>query len=130
MSAAASRPGGFVALAHMALCMARNLLESGHDVLAYDVAAEPLARFGAAGGRVAHDLAQIGAECASVLVMVVDARQVDAVLAGEGGLLDTMRAGTVMVCSTLALSELLAIAERTGARRVTVIDCPVSGGVS
>jgi 3-hydroxyisobutyrate dehydrogenase-like beta-hydroxyacid dehydrogenase len=35
-----------------------------------------------------------------------------------------------MVCSTIALSELLAIAERARARGVTVVDCPVSGGVS
>ena len=35
-----------------------------------------------------------------------------------------------MVCSTIALSELLPIAERARARGVTVIDCPVSGGVS
>jgi len=130
MSATTSRPVGFVGLGQMGFGMAHNLLKAGHDVLAYDIAAEPLARFRAAGGRVARDPAQIGAECASVLVMVVDAKQVDAVLAGKGGLLDTMRAGTVMVCSTIALSELLAIAERTAARGVTVIDCPVSGGVS
>jgi 3-hydroxyisobutyrate dehydrogenase-like beta-hydroxyacid dehydrogenase len=52
------------------------------------------------------------------------------VLSGRDGLLDTMTSGTVMVCSTIALSELLPMAERARARGVTVIDCPVSGGVS
>ena len=62
--------------------------------------------------------------------MVVDGAQVEAVLAGRDGLLDTMRAGTVMVCSTIALAELRAIAERAASRGVTLIDCPVSGGVT
>ena len=52
------------------------------------------------------------------MVMVVGGAQVDAVLNGRDGLLSTMTAGTVMVCSTIALSELLPIAERArGPRR-------------
>ena len=47
--------------------------------------------------------------------MVVSGAQVDAVLSGRDGLLDTMTAGTVMVCSTIALSELLPIAEQAPA---------------
>jgi 3-hydroxyisobutyrate dehydrogenase-like beta-hydroxyacid dehydrogenase len=114
----------------MGFGMAENLLKAGYDVLAYDVAAEPLARFAARGGRAARHPAQIGAECQSVMVMVISGAQVDAVLSGRDGLLDTMTGGTVIVCSTIALSELLPIAERARARGVTVIDCPVSGGVT
>ena len=128
--AAAPRPVGFIGLGQMGFGMARNLLKAGHDVLAYDVAAEPLARFTAVGGRAARHPAQIGAECVRVLVMVVDGPQVAAVLDGRDGLLTTMTAGTVMVCSTIALSEIGPIAERARARGVTVLDCPVSGGVS
>ena len=127
---AGARPVGFVGLGQMGFGMARNLVKAGHDVLAYDVAAGPLAHFTAAGGRAARHPAQIGAECDRVIVMVVDGAQVEAVLAGRDGLLDTMRAGTVMVCSTIALAELRAIAERAAARGLTVIDCPVSGGVT
>ena len=124
------RSVGFIGLGQMGFGMAANLLKAGHDVLAYDVAAEPLARLAALGGRVARHPAQIGAECPSVMVMVVNAPQVEAVLGGRDGLLDTMTGGTVMVCSTIALSDLLAIAERARARGVTVVDCPVSGGVT
>jgi 3-hydroxyisobutyrate dehydrogenase-like beta-hydroxyacid dehydrogenase len=63
------------------------------------------------------------------MVMVVSGAQVETVLDGRDGLLDTMTGGTVMVCSTIALSELMSIAERARARGVTVLDCPVSGGV-
>lgn len=124
------RSVGFIGLGQMGFGMAENLLKAGYDVLAYDVAAEPLARFAARGGRAARHPAQIGAECQSVMVMVISGAQVDAVLSGRDGLLDTMTGGTVIVCSTIALSELLPIAERARARGVTVIDCPVSGGVT
>jgi 3-hydroxyisobutyrate dehydrogenase-like beta-hydroxyacid dehydrogenase len=121
---------GFIGLGQMGFGMAANLLRAGHGVLAYDVAPDPLARLVAAGGRAARHPAQIGAECRSVMVMVVNGPQVDAVVSGRDGLLDTMTAGTVMVCSTIALSELTPIAERARTRGVTVLDCPVSGGVT
>jgi 3-hydroxyisobutyrate dehydrogenase-like beta-hydroxyacid dehydrogenase len=124
------RSVGFIGLGQMGFGMAENLLKAGYDVLAYDVTAEPLARFAARGGRAARHPAQIGAACRSVMVMVVNGAQVDAVLSGRDGLLDTMTGGTVIVCSTIALSELMPIAERARARGVTVIDCPVSGGVT
>ena len=127
---ASPRSVGFIGLGQMGFGMAANLLKAGLDVLAYDVAAEPLARFAALGGRAARHPAQIGAECPSAMVMVVSGAQVDAVLSGRDGLLDTMTTGTVMVCSTIALSELLPLAERARARGVAMIDCPVSGGVS
>jgi 3-hydroxyisobutyrate dehydrogenase-like beta-hydroxyacid dehydrogenase len=128
--ATSARAVGFIGLGQMGFGMAANLLAAGHDVLAYDQAAGPLARFAARGGRTARHPAQIGAECRSAMVMVVSGAQVDAVLGGRDGLLDTMTGGTVMVCSTIALSELRPIAERARARGVTVLDCPVSGGVS
>lgn len=126
----ASRTVGFIGLGHMGFGMAANLRKAGHDVLAYDVAAAPLERFAAQGGRAARHPAQIGAECRSVMVMVVDGKQVDAVVSGRDGLLDTMTGGTVMVCSTISLAELHPIADKARARGVAVLDCPVSGGVT
>ena len=127
----ARRSVGFIGLGQMGFGMAANLLKAGHDVHAYDVAAGPLARFAALGGRAAGSPAEIGAACESAMVMVVDGQQVDAVLSGADGLLGTMKGGaTVMVCSTISLSELTPIADKARARGVTVLDCPVSGGVT
>ena len=50
MSAATPRSVGFIGLGQMGFGMARNLLKAGHDVLAYDVAPEPLARSRRAAG--------------------------------------------------------------------------------
>src|SRR5688572_16643047 len=89
----ARRSVGFIGLGQMGFGMAANLLKAGHDVHAYDVAAGPLARFAALGGRAARNPAEIGAACESAMVMVVDGKQVDAVLSGSDGLLGTMKSG-------------------------------------
>jgi 3-hydroxyisobutyrate dehydrogenase-like beta-hydroxyacid dehydrogenase len=120
---------GFIGLGQMGMGMARNLLAAGYDVLAYDVATAPLERFVGQGGRRAAHPAQIGAECQCVLVMVVNGAQVEAVVQGEQGLLQTMTRGTILVCSTIALAELHRVAAHAAAQGVSVIDTPVSGGV-
>src|SRR5262245_7885666 len=114
--ATAGRTVGFIGLGQMGFGMAANLVKAGHDVLAYDVAAEPLARFTAQGGRAARSPKEIGAVCRSVMVIVVSGAQVDAVVCGPDGLLEAMTSGTIMVCSTIALSELMPIAERARAQ--------------
>jgi 3-hydroxyisobutyrate dehydrogenase-like beta-hydroxyacid dehydrogenase len=120
---------GFIGLGQMGMGMARNLLAAGYDVLAYDVATAPLERFVDQGGRQAAHPAQIGAACQRVPVMVVNGAQVEAVMQGEHGLLQTMTSGSILVCSTIALADLHRVAERAAAQGVAVIDSPVSGGV-
>jgi 3-hydroxyisobutyrate dehydrogenase-like beta-hydroxyacid dehydrogenase len=61
--------------------------------------------------------------------MVVNGEQVEAVVQGEHGLLQTMTSGSILVCSTIALADLHRVAERAAAQGVAVIDSPVSGGV-
>ena len=120
-------PIGFVGLGEMGYGMARNLVEGGHDVLAFDLAEQPLARLVQQGGRQAADLAEIGATCRSVMVMVVSGQQVQDVVTS---LLETMSEGSILVHSTIALSELRTVAAAAETRGVTVIDAPVSGGAA
>ena len=120
---------GFIGLGSMGFGMARNLVVKGYDVLAYDVAPEPVERLVREGGRRAESLAQIGETCERVMVMVVNGEQVDAVVSGDNGVLQTMNGGVIMVHSTIALSEIRRVAAQAQARGVQVIDCPVSGGV-
>lgn len=120
---------GFIGLGNMGFGMARNLVVKGYDVLAYDLAQEPLDRLVEQGARRAESLPQIGQSCERVMVMVVNGAQVEAVVSGDNGLLQTMSGGVIMVHSTIALSELRRVAAQAQARGVQMIDCPVSGGV-
>ncbi|ETW99193.1 MAG: hypothetical protein ETSY1_15960, partial [Candidatus Entotheonella factor] len=120
---------GFIGLGNMGFGMARNLVVKGYDVMAYDLAPEPLERLVQQGARRAESVVQIGQTCERVMVMVVNGAQVEAVVSGEHGLLQTMGSGVIIVHSTIALSELRRVAVQAEARGIQVIDCPVSGGV-
>ena len=67
---------GFIGLGAMGYGMARNLVEKGHDVLAYDLKSQPLQKLIQQGGRQAESVAEIGRSCQQVMVMVVDGEQI------------------------------------------------------
>jgi 3-hydroxyisobutyrate dehydrogenase-like beta-hydroxyacid dehydrogenase len=120
---------GFIGLGAMGYGMARNLVEKGHDVLAYDLKSQPLQKLIQQGGRQAKSVAEIGDSCQQVMIMVVNGEQVENIVCGSGGLLETMMDGVILIHSTIALSELRRIASTVETSNVTIIDCPVSGGV-
>ena len=61
--------------------------------------------------------------------MVVNAAQSTAVIAGQNGLLETMRPGSVIVVTaTIGSAAVKKLAALAGERQVSLIDCPVSGG--
>jgi 3-hydroxyisobutyrate dehydrogenase len=124
----ASKTIGFIGLGQMGLGMALNLLTAGHDVLGHDTRDEPLQRLEAKGGRRATDPVQIGGQSDTVIVMVASGTQVFDVVCGPRGLLKTMQTGTILVCSTIGLSEFLDVEQQARARGISVLDCPVSGG--
>lgn len=119
---------GFIGLGQMGFGMAANLLAAGHEVVAYDNRPGPLDRLAAKGARRATGPAEVGAECETVIVIVATGAQVHDVVCGPGGLTQTMKRGTVLVSSTIVLSEFLATASQAKASGVMVLDCPVSGG--
>ena len=67
----------------------------------------------------------------AVLLLVVNAAQVDAVLFGESKLADKLKPGTaVMVSSTIAAQDARRFGEALAARGLLMLDAPVSGGAA
>jgi 2-hydroxy-3-oxopropionate reductase len=64
-----------------------------------------------------------------VITMLPDSPDVEAVVLGEGGVLDSARAGTLLVdASTIRPEVSRAIADRAKALGIRALDAPVSGG--
>ncbi|MGB6000758.1 MAG: NAD(P)-dependent oxidoreductase [Thermoanaerobaculia bacterium] len=120
---------GIIGLGSMGLAMAKNIIDSGFELTGFDLRPESLCLLEAAGGEPAGSAAQVGANAEVVFVMVLNGRQVREVVAGENGLLETMKPGsTIIISATIDPAEIEEIAALIAEKGIAVIDSPVSGG--
>jgi 3-hydroxyisobutyrate dehydrogenase len=108
--------------------MARHLIGWEGGLTVFDVRAEACEPF-AGAAIVATTPAEVAARSDVISLMVLDDAQVSDVLAGDDGLLDAARPGTVVaVHSTIAADTAIALAATAADVDVEIIDAPVSGG--
>lgn len=117
---------GFIGVGRMGSRMAENLLEAGYDVVAYDVDEDRVRGMvdeGAEGGTSIPDVAE---RSTVVMTSLPTSESVKAVYFDDGGLLDSVDSGTMLVeMSTIDASIVERIAEE--ALDNDVVDCPVIG---
>lgn len=120
---------GFVGLGNIGKPMAVNVAKAGFDVMVYDLRQEPLQELAALGAKVARSAQEIGAHGEIIELVVVDDAQVEAVIVGEGGVLNGAKPGSVIaIHSTVHPRTIRKIAELAKVKGVGVIDAEVSGG--
>ena len=120
---------GVIGVGAMGLGIVRSLVRGGFETIGRDIDAtrESLAR--SSGARVVASAAQTGAAAQVTIVVVVDAAQVEEVLAGAQGLLSTVGPGSlVMLCSTIAPEDAARLAARIEQTGALALDAPISGG--
>ena len=120
---------GFVGLGIMGMPMARNLMKAGYELTVFNRSPGKAEELAQEGARVAGSPKEVAEESDVVITMLPGPPEVRAVIAGEGGLLEGVRKGTLladMSTSSPALArELAQAARRLG---VGLLDAPVSGG--
>ena len=121
---------GFVGLGAMGLPMALNLLMSGYVVRGFDLNPAALEALSNAGGVVAATAAEAATGAETLILMVVNAAQVEAVLFEGGAAAALPEGGTVIVMATCPPRAVEAIAARVEATGRYLVDAPVSGGVA
>ncbi len=115
---------GVVGLGSMGFGIAASLLRAGHAVCGSDVNPDAVQGLVAEGGA---DLAPASLE--AVVVVVLNAAQVEAVLFGAEGLAPKLTTGAVVVCCvTVAPDFARAMAARCAALGLHYLDAPISGG--
>ena len=120
---------GIIGLGNMGMGMARNLAAKGFAVAGFDRNPGKQDTLVELGGQRCPDPAAVGAVSELVFVMVVTAAQSEAVIAGPGGLFDTMQPGSIIVVTaTIGAPAVRMLAHQVAGRGITLIDCPVSGG--
>ena len=106
-----------------------SLVRGGYRVVARDVRPEADARAAAAGATILASPAEVARSAPVVIVIVVDARQVDEVLFGRDGIVGSgARDRVVLVASTLDPDYVRALPSRCPEAGIAILDTPVSGG--
>lgn len=120
---------GVVGLGAMGFGMATSLVRAGFDVAGFDLSAEAVEKFVAAGGRAAATPAAAAEEADAVVCVVVNAAQTEDVLFGAGGVAAALPEGAVFIsCATMAPEAACALAARLTATGRHYLDAPISGG--
>ncbi len=119
-----------IGLGSMGYGMASSLLAAGHTVYGFDIAEDQMAKFRAEGGAEGA-LAEVAGDLDTVVVVVLNAAQTEAVLFGEAGVVAGLRAGACVIsCATVAPEFAREMAARCAEAGVLYLDAPISGGAA
>lgn len=119
---------GFIGVGVMGEAMCRNLVtRSGRQVVVFDQNPEPVARLVSDGARKAASLENLVSDVDIVHLSLPGGPELEAVVAGEGGLLSLMAPGQMIVDHTTAPYTLtVQLAEAAHASGIDYCDAPVA----
>lgn len=119
---------GFVGLGIMGKPMAKNMLAAGVDLMVNDLNQDAVEELKAAGA-TAGTLAEIGASCDIIFMILPSGEISKAVLLGENGIASTLTAGKI-VCDMASVTPIESKECYDALAKIGVgfIDSPVSGG--
>ncbi len=116
----------YMGLGRMGLPMANHARRAGQDVIGFDPSAERRAMFAAGGGAAVPDFDTHLLQADAVVIMVGSQSQVEAIVAGEGGVMQRCAPGTlVLVVSTVAPQFIADLGQRVAAKGIRLVDAPV-----
>lgn len=123
---------GVIGAGLMGTAVAQRLLAAGFEVLAYDLEPAKRAAIAATGARPEATVGAVIAACEINVICVFDTAQVENVIAGPGGGLDTIAQGGTgprifLVSTTCDPDRLAALAKRVAPDGAHVVEYPVSG---
>ena len=122
---------GFVGVGRMGGPMVSRLLAAGYAVTAYDINSDQLKSAVAKGAQAADGATAVGAAADVVFVSLPTPQIVQEVILGPDGIAQGGRVRLLVDLSTTGPRAAAAIAaELAAAGQVTMLDAPVSGGVS
>ena len=121
---------GFIGLGIMGRPMAKNLMEAGYELVLQNRSPEKAEELAEEGNATAAGSPREVAEaCDVVITMLPDSPDVEAVVAGEDGVLEGIRDGALLVdMSTISPVVTEELSEKVREKGASMLDAPVSGG--
>jgi len=119
---------GFVGLGIMGQPMALNLIKAGHKLAVYNRTPAKTATLATAGARVASSPADAARGSDVVMMIVSDSAAVEEVVAGKGGILESLAAGQLVIdSSTISPAVSRKMACLVAGKGASWLDAPVTG---
>ncbi|URM15930.1 NAD(P)-dependent oxidoreductase [Vibrio splendidus] len=120
---------GVIGLGSMGMGAAKSCVRAGLDVYGFDLNAQALEELGSCGAKaVSTNAVEFADQLDSVLVLVVNAQQVNTVLF-KTGLAAALKPNTpVMVSATISAEDAKQIEGQLAEHKLVMLDAPVSGG--
>jgi 3-hydroxyisobutyrate dehydrogenase len=119
----------FIGLGNMGGGMAANLAAKGHDVRAFDLSADALARAKAAGCLPVSSAAEAIDGAEAIVTMLPAGAHVRQIY--EGGVFGAAIPTAILIdCSTIDVATARDLAETATAKGLLAVDAPVSGGIA
>ena len=121
---------GFIGLGIMGRPMAKNLMDAGYELVVHNRSPEKAEELAEEGNATAAGSPRDVAEaCDIVITMLPDSPDVEAVVAGEDGVLEGIRDGALLVdMSTISPVVTEELSEKVRKQGASMLDAPVSGG--
>ncbi len=119
----------FIGLGIMGAPMAGHLVKAGFDVVGYNRSRPKIDALIESGGRGADSVAEAVRDADIVAVMVPDSPDVREVLAGDGGVFESAKPGTLIIdFSSIRPDVTTELAVQAREKGFRLLDAPVSGG--
>ena len=121
---------GFIGLGIMGRPMAKNLMDAGYELVVHNRSPEKAEELAEEGNATAAGSPRDVADaCDIVITMLPDSPDVEAVVAGEDGVLEGIRDGALLVdMSTISPVVTEELSEKVRNQGASMLDAPVSGG--
>ncbi len=117
---------GFIGLGAMGLCMARNLIKSGHEVIGFDFSKLAMDAHVKNGGNIAVSAAEASAGANFAISMLPNGDAVKQAVLGPNGIADKLPKGSLFVdMSTIHPLETDQIRQDLSAQSISMVDAPV-----
>jgi 3-hydroxyisobutyrate dehydrogenase len=122
---------GFIGLGAIGAPIATTLATNGFQLSVFDILPERMQPLVEAGARGAGSPGEASENAEAIIIMVMNASQVEDVLFGDDGAVQALASGSaVIIMSTIGPEKVRTLAGELAESDLRVLDAPVSGGPS
>ena len=120
---------GFIGIGIMGKPMAKNLLNAGYSLIAYDLNKDVLGEMVAYGAEKGSSCQEVASQCDIIITMLPNSPDVKKAVLAKEGVIDGVHTGQILIdMSSIAPLVTQEIAKELNKKNVEMLDAPVSGG--